>query len=286
MARWARSDQTTQLPQFPGIQDSEGNVQDTNTKKAEALALHFFPAPRQVDLQDIQDTEYPRPFWIDTLATPHEVGSLLRRLPVRKAAGPDKIPNLLLKECREILSPLLAQFFTRCMQIGHHPRPFKHSITVVLKKPQKPDYTKPGAYRPIALLNTLAKTLEALVAKRISREAEQRGLLPELEGPNVTAMGFVDDSNILTWGMTTEGNCRALERAHQKCIQWADRHGAAFAPQKYQLIHFTRSRKIQNLNASVRIQGFQGQPVTLEPSKEGGGEGGKEGRRPGERKEP
>jgi hypothetical protein len=48
---------------------------------------------------------------------------------------------------------------------------------VVLKKLQKPDYTKLGAYRLIALLNTLAKALEALVAKRISREAEARGLL-------------------------------------------------------------------------------------------------------------
>jgi len=32
-------------------------------------------------------------------------------------------------------------------------------------------------YRPIALLNTLAETLEAIVTKRISREAEARGLL-------------------------------------------------------------------------------------------------------------
>jgi hypothetical protein len=104
---------------------------------------------------------------------------LLKHLPTRKAAGPDQILNILLKECREELSLLLYRFFTACIQKGHHPKPFKHSITVVLKKPQKPDYIKPGAYRPIALLNTLAKALEALVAKRISREAEARGLLPD-----------------------------------------------------------------------------------------------------------
>jgi len=31
-------------------------------------------------------------------------------------------------------------------------------------------------YRPITLLNTLAKTLKAIVTKRMSREAEARGL--------------------------------------------------------------------------------------------------------------
>lgn len=86
---------------------------------------------------------------------------------------------MILKECRVELGPLLCKFFTACLGQGYHPKPLKHSITVVLKKPQKPDYTKPGAYRPIALLNTLAKVLEAVVAGRISKEAEARNLLPQ-----------------------------------------------------------------------------------------------------------
>jgi exonuclease III len=381
MAKWARekAGKGNQLPQFPEIQDQDGNPQDDNNKKADALAAHFFPTPKPADLQDIQEATYPDPFQVDTQVRTQEVIQLLKHLPTRKAAGPDQIPNLLLKECREELSPLLCKFFTACIQTGHHPRPFKHSITVVLKKPQKPDYTKPGAYRPIALLNTLAKALEALVAKRISKEAEARGLLPdsqmgarpgrsttlaleliteqvhtvwrtnpkmvasmlcldisgafdnvshtrlihnlkmkafppnitqfiqsflqdrttclrlggyldcvkpqttgipqgstlspilflffastllpELEGKGVTAMGFVDDSNILAFGETTAANCRKLEAAHDKCLEWAAKHGAAFAPQKYQLIHFTRSRKTQDLQATVNIQGFDGNPV-------------------------
>jgi hypothetical protein len=86
-------------------------------------------------------------------------------------------------------------------------------------------------------------------------------LLPELEGKGVTAMGFVDDSNILAFSESTEADCKKLEAAHNKCLSWANRHGAAFAPQKYQLIHFTRSRTIHNLQATVNIHGFQGNPV-------------------------
>ena len=73
-------------------------------------------------------------------------------------------------------------------------------------------------------------------------------------------IGFVDDTNILTFSKTTEDNCKALEAAHKKCIEWASRHGAQFAPEKYQLIHFTRKRKKHNLKATVNIEGFNGEP--------------------------
>ena len=69
-------------------------------------------------------------------------------------------------------------------------------------------------------------------------------------------MGFVDDSNILAFSESTEVNCRELEAAHDKCLSWANRYRAAFAPQKYQLIHFIRSRIIHNLQATVNIHSF------------------------------
>ena len=42
----------------------------------------------------------------------------------------------------------------------------------------KPDYSLPGAYRPISLLNALGKLLEAVIARRLSYLAEKHGLLP------------------------------------------------------------------------------------------------------------
>src|SRR5207248_10955243 len=47
------------------------------------------------------------------------------------------------------------------------------------------------------------------------------------------AFGFVDDTNILAWGDSAKDNCRRLEQAHDRCIVWAKRHGAQFAPDKY-----------------------------------------------------
>ena len=45
--------------------------------------------------------------------------------------------------------------------------------------PQKPDYSKSKAYRPIALLDTLRKALEAVISIRIREYAEANRLLLE-----------------------------------------------------------------------------------------------------------
>lgn len=87
-------------------------------------------------------------------------------------------------------------------------------------------------------------------------------LLDELNQGNTTAYGFVDDTNILTYSRSTEENCRALEAAYDKCLRWARKHGATFAPDKYNLIHLTRQRRRADMSAAVNIPGFLGKPST------------------------
>jgi hypothetical protein len=70
---------------------------------------------------------------------------------------------------------------------------------------------------------------------------------------NTSAVGFMDDINILAYSQSTEQNCSVLEAVHGRCLQWAKRFGMKFAPQKYELIHFTRRRKAFNLAATVQL---------------------------------
>jgi hypothetical protein len=81
---------------------------------------------------------------------------------------------------------------------------------------------------------------------------------------NVQSFGFVDDTNIITWGTNVEDNCRKLSAAHTHCEEWARLHGAKFAPEKYQLIHFTRSRvgAREQLAHSISIEGHEIKPET------------------------
>jgi hypothetical protein len=88
------------------------------------------------------------------------------------------------------------------------------------------------------------------------------GLL-DLFGSNTgqtISFGFVDDTNILVWSPSAKENCRKLTSAHKLCLEWARRHGAVFAPEKYKLIHFTRRRKA-DVTACTEIPGFDGKPV-------------------------
>ena len=74
---------------------------------------------------------------------------------------------------------MLAALTTRCFQLGWFPSRFKRAKTVVLQKPGKPPatYRTPGGYRPIALLPTIGKVIEAVVARRITTAAEAYRLL-------------------------------------------------------------------------------------------------------------
>lgn len=74
-------------------------------------------------------------------------------------------------------------------------------------------------------------------------------LLRRLHQEKTTAGGFVDDTHVMAVGQTTEDSCHGLEEAHATCEEWAQTHGAAFAPARYTLVHFTNYKRAK-LHAS------------------------------------
>jgi hypothetical protein len=57
-------------------------------------------------------------------------------------------------------------------------KPWKEFVMVVLRKPGKPRYDMPKAYRPIVLLNTMWKVITAIVVDHITYVTEKHQLLP------------------------------------------------------------------------------------------------------------
>src|SRR5947208_12151432 len=72
----------------------------------------------------------------------------------------------------------ILQLAKASFNIGHFPSTFKESTTLVLRKSNKPDYTKPNAYRPIALESTVGKLLESVIAEILSYLTGTYELLP------------------------------------------------------------------------------------------------------------
>ncbi|KAF8268519.1 hypothetical protein EI94DRAFT_1467624, partial [Lactarius quietus] len=81
------------------------------------------------------------------------------RLKPYKAPGPDGIPNIVLIKCADILIDRLWPIYMATLDKGWYYSPWKAFTTIVLRKPSKPRYDVPKAYRPIALLNTLSKVM-------------------------------------------------------------------------------------------------------------------------------
>jgi hypothetical protein len=64
------------------------------------------------------------------------------------------------------------------LNLGHFPGSFKQSIMMVLRKSNKPDYTKVKAYQSVALECTLGKVKESIISEIISYLTETHELLP------------------------------------------------------------------------------------------------------------
>jgi hypothetical protein len=68
-------------------------------------------------------------------------------------------------------------FYMKLGEVGYHPRSWREATTVIIPKPNKPNYSSIKVYRPIVLLNCIGKILEKLMALRIAQMAEAHHLL-------------------------------------------------------------------------------------------------------------
>ncbi|KAJ5195637.1 uncharacterized protein N7498_009075 [Penicillium cinerascens] len=184
VAKWARSRaEASSGSNIPALKKPDGSLADTNQAKVEVLKGVFFPQPPIPDLEDIQrDTRE-----VDQIQFPpisvQEVRDAIRRAPPDKAPGNDTVPNkvwrLLAADDNSPFSNIITSIFDACIRTGYNPRHFQSSITVTLRKGGPKDYRQPKSYRPVALLNTLGKLLESVIATRIAWAAEEKGILPK-----------------------------------------------------------------------------------------------------------
>ncbi len=94
-----------------------------------------------------------------------EVRRELRRVNIRKAAGPDGITGRVLRSCADQLAGLFTSIFNESLATSVVPTCFKKSIIVPVPKNSKPSCL--NDYRPVALTSTVMKVFERLLKKNI-----------------------------------------------------------------------------------------------------------------------
>ncbi|KAI3093180.1 hypothetical protein CBS147333_10127 [Penicillium roqueforti] len=162
---------------IPALKVGDRELVD-NAEKAQAFMGSFFPsmAPAQEEAPPHTPTEIR---WHPISEV--EVYRSLKAAKGTTAPGEDGLPTLIWKRLWKYLGNIITRIFTASIEQGYHPQRWRSARIVVLRKPGKPDYSLPGAYRPISLLNTLGKLLEAVMARRLSFFAEHYGLLPDTQ---------------------------------------------------------------------------------------------------------
>ncbi|CVL08158.1 uncharacterized protein FMAN_16253 [Fusarium mangiferae] len=70
--------------------------------------------------------------------------------------GSDNITVNLLRAVWHVIGTHVRRLFERCLNIGHHPRPFKEAEIAMVTKPGRRDLTSPRAWRPVSLSSCLS----------------------------------------------------------------------------------------------------------------------------------
>lgn len=157
------------------LQGSNGLVYDPKDK-AELFASELvrqFSCPTGVDFTDkivedqIKVLKLQHPKLVQPIS-PVEVWETIRKLPGKKAPGPDKISNTALKKASKKTILHLTKIFNCCLRLEHFPNPWKQANVVMIPKAGKNKLT-PTNHRPISLLNTMSKLLETLILIRLKK---------------------------------------------------------------------------------------------------------------------
>ncbi len=80
---------------------------------------------------------------------------------------------------RQLIKYILP-FFQACLKFYYHHLYGNQSSTTALINPGKGDLSAPDAWQSIALLNTLEKVLEVVVASKVTALSKEHCLLPSL----------------------------------------------------------------------------------------------------------
>ncbi|KJZ72791.1 hypothetical protein HIM_07735 [Hirsutella minnesotensis 3608] len=174
--KYLKAGKSTTGDKVPPLRKGDGSTtKDKADQVDELLGTFFPPLPARIEDEGVRPQRKAVPMLGLTLGGIEE--KIMTAKPW-KAPGGDELPTAVWRQLWPVAKDRIFALFDASLRDGVVPRQWKNAKIVPLKKPDKDDYTVAKAWRPISLLSTLGKILEAVVAERISYAVETYGLLP------------------------------------------------------------------------------------------------------------
>lgn len=154
---WARNRGDPAPAVTPSLKRPDGTLELEPSAKAELHVESSFLHLRTPTCQTFEDYQYPRQLECPPITAPQIMKAIMKAA-ANKAAGPEGIPNRILHLICDRIKHILVAIFNTYLHRGICSEEFKDSMPVVVRKPDKRDYTQVRTYRPIALFNTVSKS--------------------------------------------------------------------------------------------------------------------------------
>jgi len=230
---------------------------NTNQDKGCVLVKGFFPAKPPID-NTLDEFSYPPECEGEGVITTEQIHAQLKRLKPYKALGPDSITNIVLTKSADLIIERLAHIYQAMLRGSLMYKPWKEFVTVVLRKPGKPRYDMPKAYRPIALLNTMWKVITAIIANHITYVTEKHQLLPANHFGGRPGRTTADAMHLLT------NKVKAAWRIGKvTSVLFLDIEGAFPNANPERLVHNLRKRRVPTAYTSFVPNMLRDQVTTL-----------------------
>jgi len=157
------------IEKLPPIQNAQKELKTEFNEKCEAFLEAMYPPPPEIqtneELLPDESIQWPR-------ITEGEIKHAINFSAPRKAPEPDGMSFAIIQRAYKSISEVFNLVYPELIENGYHPKIWREGTGIILKKPDKSDYSIPKAYRVIALLNCLGKVAEKIIAVRLSYTAE------------------------------------------------------------------------------------------------------------------
>ena len=228
--------------------DAAAQIVSCPLKMAEMLSQQYskvFSTPIQPmeDAADVFPDTYnsEQPRLCDIPFDTDDIIAAIDEIPQSSAAGPDRFPVLLLKNCKNSLAKPLHMIWRRSLDTGEIPQILKTANIVPIHKGGSRG--SPANYRPVALTSHLIKLFEKVLRKWIVAHMEENNLF------NPTQHGFRSGRSCLSQLIAHfEYISQQLEKGHNVDVVYLD-----FAKAFDKVDFMITMKKLKELGISGKI---------------------------------
>lgn len=158
--------------------DKVGKLQSNAVKMADLLQdqyLKAFSDPSEETDINITPNDENKPQLTDLDFSEEDIVNAIKLIPVNSAAGPDKFPAIILKECKEQISKPLYLIWRLSLNTGQIPSVYlQQTIVPIFKKGSK---SSPENYRPVSLTSHIIKVFERVLRTKVVEFIESNNIL-------------------------------------------------------------------------------------------------------------